>query len=93
MNVNDFYYNIESFVKLIEVTNNSINEIIKSAIFKLLIQIDRSNGLSDLDIYRNIKYWISIELVAISKKYHGNHSAVVHLQSVLSCIDRLIAEQ
>ena len=55
-----------------KVSNNTILETVKSAIFKLLIQIDRSRHLSIRQINNHIVYWLSIELMAIKNKIRAN---------------------
>ena len=67
-----------------EVSPSIINEIIKSVIFKLLIQIDRSSNLNELDTRRTIAHWMSIEYQALSKTFKNNKLQLAYLQSILS---------
>ena len=70
--------------KLIEVSPCIPNEIIKSVIFKLLIQIDRSSNLNDKDTKRIIAHWLTIETQALSKMYKNNNSQLARLNLINS---------
>ena len=59
-------------VKLIEVTNDMAFEIVKSVIFKLLIQIDRSRHLSIPKVNKLISFWLQIEIMANNNKIKIN---------------------
>ena len=59
----------ESLANLMKVSNDSVFEIVKSAVFKLLIQIDRSRHLSIKQIKNNIIFWLRIEIMAINNKH------------------------
>ena len=61
----------ENFANLMKVSNDSLFEIVKSAIFKLFIQIDRSKRLSMKQINNHIVYWLRIELMATKNKDSG----------------------
>ena len=58
---------------LIEVSPNITNEIIKSVIFKLLIQIDRSCDLNKTEIRRIIAHWLNIEYLSLLKVLRNNN--------------------
>ena len=73
-----------TIANLIEVSPSIINEIIKSVIFKLLIQIDRSSNLNELDTRRIIAHWMSIEYQALSKTFKNNNLQLANLQRILS---------
>ena len=62
----------EKLVELMTVSNDFAFEILKSAIFKLLIQIDRSRHLSINQIKGNILYWLRIDVIAINKRIRNN---------------------
>ena len=53
--------------KLIEVSTDIPHEIIKSVIFKLLIQIDRSSNLNEIETRRAIAHWLIIESQALTE--------------------------
>ena len=72
-----------SMSKQLEVSQNMPNEIIKSVIFKLLIQIDRSKDLNEIDIKRIMLHWINIEYVVLVKSYKNNHSLLANLNSIM----------
>jgi len=70
----------EILANLMKVSNNSVVEIVKSAIFKLLIQIDRSRHLSIKQINNHIIFWLRIELMAVKNKDLGkvrNNNALI----------------
>ena len=83
VNPRDFQFIDQSIANLIEVSNNVVNEIIKSAVFKLLIQIDRSHKLDPTSICRSIAYWININLKFLSKRTKGNSTLANLLKSML----------
>ena len=58
----------QSLVKLMEVTNNMPLELVKSVVFKLLIQIDRSQMLTTIQVNKHIIYWLNIEMSANNTK-------------------------
>ena len=64
----------ESLANLMKVSNDSVFEIVKSAVFKLLIQIDRSRHLSIKQINNHIIFWLRIELMAAKNKDLGKVS-------------------
>ena len=70
--------------KFIEISSQFANEIIKSVIFKLLIQIDRSSNLNELEIKKIIAYWFNIEYLAMSKTYKNNSSQLAYLKQIIS---------
>ena len=72
------------YLALIDVSNNLLNEIIKAAIFKMLIQIDRSSSLTDNQIKSGISYWIRIEINAINKRLRGNRSLTKIFNSAIA---------
>ena len=72
------------YLALIDVSNNLLNEIIKAAIFKMLIQIDRSSNLTDNQIKSGISYWIRIEINAINKRLRGNRSLTKIFNSAIA---------
>ena len=53
--------------KLIEVSTDIPHEIIKSVIFKLPIQIDRSSNLNEIETRRAIAHWLIIESQALTE--------------------------
>ena len=61
----------ESFASLMKVSNDCVFETVKSVIFKLLIQIDRSRHLNIKQITNHIIYWLQIELMAAKNKNVG----------------------
>ena len=61
-----------SLSKQVEVSQNFPNEIVKSVIFKLLIQIERSGDLNELEIRRIIWYWMNIEYLVMTKTLKNN---------------------
>ena len=73
-----------TFVKLIEISPQIPNEIIKSVIFKLLIQIDRSRNLNEIEIKRIFAFWVNIEYLAMSKTFKNNVSQLAFLKSIVS---------
>ena len=73
-----------TFVNLIEVSPQIPNEIIKSVIFKLLIQIDRSRNLNEIEIKRIFAFWVNIEYLAMSKTFKNNVSQLAFLKSIVS---------
>ena len=74
----------KDMTNLIEVSNDIILEIVKSVIFKLLIQIDRSANLDELQIKRVISLWVNIELKSLNKLAKGNKYLMNKLSSTLS---------
>ena len=74
--------------RLIEVSPNSANEIIKSVIFKLLIQIDRSSALNETEIKRIMAYWLNIELLSLSKVLRNNNTLLNNLKRISSNLTR-----
>ena len=62
----------ENLAKLMDVSSDFTYETIKSVIFKLLIQIDRSRNLSVEQINKYIIYWLRIEQIAIDKINKNN---------------------
>ena len=79
---------LSTISKLIEVSPSIPSEIVKSVIFKLLIQIDRSSNLNDTDIRRIISQWLNIEYLALSKSYKNNKSQLDLLKSISSNLIR-----
>ena len=79
---------LSTISKLIEVSPSIPSEIVKSVIFKLLIQIDRSSNLNDTDIRRIIAQWLNIEYLALSKSYKNNKSQLELLKSISSNLIR-----
>ena len=72
---------------LIEVSNDVILEIVKSAIFKLLIQIDRSANLDEVQIKRSIAFWVNIEIKSLLKISKGNKYLKNRLNNLLSKVN------
>ena len=70
--------------RLIEVSPNSTNEIIKSVIFKLLIQIDRSSVLNETEIKRIMAHWLNIEFLSLSKVLKSNNALLTNLKRISS---------
>lgn len=62
----------KAFVNLIAVSNEFAYETVKSAIFKVLIQIDRSRHLSIAQIKKQILFWLQVDLIAINQKGNNN---------------------
>ena len=62
----------ENLAKLMVVSSDFAYETVKSVIFKLLIQIDRSRNLSIKQINKHIIYWLRIEQIAINKINKNN---------------------
>ena len=72
-----------TFSKQIEVTQNIPIEIIKSVVFKLLIQINRSSDLNETEIKRIILYWMNIEYLVLSKTFKNNSSQLAFLKRIM----------
>ena len=70
----------KNMADLIEVSGDIAVEIMKSAIFKLLIQIDRSVNLTDNQTCRAIAFWIKVELKTIAKLSQGNNNMQKNLK-------------
>ena len=81
-----FEYNPKDLVNLIEVTNNIPLEIVKSVIFKFLIQIDRSQFTSEIEIKKSIGHWINIEVNLLKSRFKGNSLQLLQFNRML---DRL----
>ena len=62
----------KSLVKLMEVTNDMPFELVKSVVFKLLIQIDRSRMLTIPQLDKHIIHWLNIEMSANNNKIKNN---------------------
>ena len=75
----------EKLVELMKVSNDFAFEILKSAIFKLLIQIDRSRYLSINQIKGNILYWLRIDVIAINKRIRNN-------KFLINCYNNIIRQ-
>ena len=73
-----------TLTKLIEVSPNITNEIIKSVIFKLLIQIDRSCDIDESEIRRTIAHWVNIEYISLSKVLRSNNLLLTNLNRIIS---------
>ena len=73
-----------TFSKLIEVSPHITNEIIKSVIFKLLIQIDRSCDIDESEIRRTIAHWVNIEYISLSKVLRSNNLLLTNLNRIIS---------
>ena len=58
-------------------------EIIKSVVFKLLIQINRSSDLNETEIKRIILYWMNIEYLVLSKTFKNNSSQLAFLKRIM----------
>ena len=71
-------------VNLIQVSSDLIAEVIKSVIFKLLIQIDRSVNISRSDALRTIAYWLTISEKSINRKIKGNNTFTIKLGLIMS---------
>ena len=76
-----------TFSKQIEVSQHIPIEIIKSVIFKLLIQINRSNDLNETEIRRIILYWMNIEYLVLSKTLKNNRSQLAFLKQMMSNLE------
>ena len=70
--------------KLVEVSPLIPNEIIKSVIFKLQIQIDRSSNLNETEIKRVFAYWVNIEYLVMSKTSKHKRSQLAYLKLIIS---------
>ena len=64
----------KAFVNLITVSNDNAFETVKSAIFKALIQIDRSQHLSIEQIKKQILYWLQVDMIAISRNSRSKNN-------------------
>ena len=73
-----------TLAKLIEVSSNITNEIIKSVIFKLLIQIDRSCDIDETEIRRTIAHWLNIEYISLSRVLRNNNLLLSNLNRIIS---------
>ena len=62
----------KSLVQLMEVTNDMPFELVKSVVFKLLIQIDRSRMLTIPQLNKHIIHWLNIEMSANNNKIKNN---------------------
>ena len=69
-------------VCLLEVFNDMVSEIVKSVIFKLLIQIDRSAMISENQVQRTVGYWLNIEIKSINKRIKDNKYYLSRLHGV-----------
>ena len=74
----------QSVVNLIQVLADITSELIKSVIFKLLIQIDRSVNITKRDAYRTLSYWLSISKSQINKRLKGNNSESQRFESIVT---------
>ena len=79
--------NGKDITNLIEVSNDVILEIVKSAIFKLLIQIDRSANLDEVQIKRSIAFWVNVEIKSLLKISKGNKYLKNRLNNLLSKVN------
>ena len=76
--------NEEQFALFIAVSGDYLTETIKSCIFKLLIQIDRSCEITHVQLLRYLTYWLKIECMCISKMYKNNNSQMRRLTNALT---------
>ena len=83
----NYVWNGKDMTNLIEVSNDVILEIVKSAIFKLLIQIDRSANLDEVQIKRSIAFWVNIEIKSLLKISKGNKYLKNRLTNLLSKVN------
>ena len=83
----NYVWNGKDMTNLIEVSNDVILEIVKSAIFKLLIQIDRSANLDEVQIKRSIAFWVNIEIKSLLKISKGNKYLKNRLNNLLSKVN------
>ena len=67
---------------MLEVFNDMVSEIVKSVIFKLLIQIDRSAMISENQVQRTVGYWLNIEIKSINKRIKDNKYYLSRLHGV-----------
>ena len=76
--------NDRQYAQCISVSQDYLVETIKSCIFKLLIQIDRSKDMTNAQVNRYLMYWIKIELDAINRLYNKNNYHLRRVSKVLS---------
>ena len=73
----------QSIADLIQVSNDLGLELVKSAIFKLLIQIDRSSNMNSVSVLNNISYWVCINLKAIRNKSRLDVNLINRLEGIM----------
>ena len=73
-----------TLAKLIEVSPDIAVEIIKSVIFKFLIQINRSCDLNETEIRRTLAHWLNIEYQSLSKVLKNNSLLLTNLKSLVT---------
>ena len=73
----------QSIADLIQVSNDLGLELVKSAIFKLLIQIDRSSNMNSVSVLNNISYCVCINLKAIRNKIRLDVNLINRLEGIM----------
>ena len=76
----------QSLVNLMEVTNNAPFEIVKSMIFKLLIQIDRSKNITLAQLNKHIIYWVHIDMIANNNRIKNNKYLNKSYNKIIHCL-------
>ena len=74
----------QSIADLIQVSNDRGLELVKSAIFKLLNQIDRSSNMDRVSVLNNISYWVCINLKASRNKNRSDVNLINRLEGIMS---------
>jgi hypothetical protein len=69
---NNYNLQFENFESLIIPGRNSKEELIKSVLLKMLIQIDRSEGISEDGFKAMVKYFETIEKIIKESKINQN---------------------
>ena len=80
----------KSFVNLITISNDNAFETVKSAIFKVLIQIDRSQHLSIEQIKKQILYWLQVDMIAISRNSRSKNNKLL-IKSYNNIIRKIVS--
>ena len=76
-----------TYAKQIEVSQHIPIEIVKSVVFKLLIQINRSKDLNETEIKRIILHWMNIEYLVLLKTYKNNNTLLSVLKRIMSQLE------
>ena len=69
-----------------EVTNNAPFKIVKSMIFKLLIQIDRSKNITLAQLNKHIIYWVHIDMIANNNRIKNNKYLNKSYNEIIHCL-------
>ena len=77
-------YGLSNPFTYMDISNNIVVEVVKSAIFKMLIQIDQSINLTQQQIKRSISYWIQLELYLINKIIRGTRLLIKTFNNVIA---------